>query len=108
MSLTKDTEKAFKIIYCEYRRLRKSGFAKQDAQKFDDGKIPEISAFSNWLAPDIDSAIKELKSSDYLKEDIIGDITITDEGIKYMENKPKEFFNDLSALFDLASLFLPF
>lgn len=106
MSLTKDTEKVFKIIYCEYRRLRKAGFTKQDSREFEYAKLPKIPAFSNWLKPDIDTAIEELQSSGYIKKNILDDIVITDEGIKYMENKPKEFFGDLSNLFDLVSIFV--
>lgn len=33
-----------------------------------------------------------------------GDIELTNAGIKYMENKPKEFFEDLSKLFDLVAI----
>lgn len=106
MSLTKDSEKAFKIIYCEYKRLRKAGFSKSDARQFEDGSIYKISAFSEWLRPDIKSAIEELESANFISENILGDITITDCGIKYMEDKPREFFNDLSGLFNLVSLFL--
>lgn len=104
MSLTKDTEKAFKIIYCEYKSLRKKGFTKPDSAKFKD--IKDISAFSDWLSPDINASIDELRKEKYIKENILGHVTITDEGIKYMENKPKEFFNDISSLFNIASLFV--
>lgn len=102
MSLTKDTEKAFKIIYCEYKSLRKKGFTKEDSRVFKN--INDISAFSSWLNPDIDSAIKELLSCKYISKNIIGVIKITDDGLKYMENKPKEFFNDISKFFDLISI----
>lgn len=105
MSLTKDTEKAFKIIYCEYRRLRKAGFTKEDSRLFKGG-VRNISAFADWLRPDVDSAVRELRSAGFLKDNILGDVTITDEGIIYMENKPREFFNELSGLFDLISLFV--
>lgn len=106
MALTKDSEKAFKIIYCEYKHRRKSGFTKADSIQFEDGSISKLKCFSDWLRPDIESAIEELVSSGCLKEDILGNISITNNGISYMENKPKDFFNDLSNLFDLASIFL--
>lgn len=105
MSLTRDSEKAFKIIFCEYKRLRKAGFTKDDSRQFKSGSIYKIDAFSNWLRPDIDSALREIESAGFIKENIIGDITISNEGIKYMEDKPKEFFGELSGLFDLVSLF---
>ena len=63
-----------------------------------------ISAFSSWLSPDIDSAINELLSCKYISKNILGIIKITDEGLKYMENKPREFFNDISKFFDLITI----
>lgn len=107
MNLTKETERAFKIIYCEYRRLRKAGFTKRDSVTFKSGAIQKIPAFSDWNKLDILSAVSELKSVGYLKANILGDISITDNAIKYMENKPREFFNDISSLFDLVSIFIP-
>lgn len=104
MNLTKDTEKAFKIIFCEYKSLRKKGFTKDNSRVFKN--ISEISAFSSWLRPDIESAIHELLSCKYISEDILGVVKITDEGLKYMENKPREFFEDVSKLFNLASIFI--
>lgn len=104
--MTKDTEKAFKIIYCEYKRLRKAGYSKKDAMEFNGNSVYKIPAFSKWLRPDIDCALEELIEPKYLKEDVTGDISITSDGIEYMENKPKEFFNDLSGLFDIVGLFL--
>lgn len=105
MELTKDSLKAFKIIYCEFKKRRKAGFTKEDSRLFCDGEIDSLPSFSNWLKPDISSAIQELKSAQFVKENILGDITLTDAGIIFMENKPKEFFDDLKTLFDIVSLF---
>ncbi len=106
MTLTSDTAKAFKTLFCEYKSLRKKGFTKEDSRKFTRASIYEIPAFSDWLHPDIDCALDELRKSGCIKCDITGKITISDEGIKYMEAQPKEFFKELSHLFDLASLFV--
>lgn len=106
MEITKDALKAFKIIYCEFKRRRKAGFTKIDSLTFSDGELESLPAFSKWLKPDIQTAFEELKSAKYLKEDIIGNIKITDSGLLFMENKPKEFFNDLTNLFDIVSLFI--
>jgi len=106
MQITSDTLKAFKIIYCEYRRRRKAGFTKSDSLKFPDGSIESLPAFSSWLRPDIESAIDELLSKGLLKQDILGNNKLTDAGIIYMENKPKEFFNDVATLFDIVSIFM--
>lgn len=104
--LTNETENAFKIIFCEYKRLRKAGFTKEDSLVFKDSSIYEIPAFSEWLRPDIDSAIMELKTAGFIKLNILDDVSLTSEGIIYMENKPREFFNNLSGLFDLFSIFV--
>lgn len=104
MSLTKETEKAFKIIFCEYKRLRKAGFTKEDSLTFEDEVLYNLPAFSDWLKPDINCAIKELCSSDFLQENIWGEIPITSSGIKYMEEMPQNFFKELSNLFDLVAI----
>ena len=106
MELSNETLMAFKIIYCEYKRRRSVGFTKPDSIKFTDGEVYQIAAFKKWLQPDIDYAIHELETSKYLKENILGDIQITETGISYMESKPRQFFEDLSKLFDLASIFI--
>ena len=104
--MTKETEKAFKILYCEYKRRRKAGSSKATAMEFEDGTITTISAFQKWLPEDVRYALQELKAVGYVKIDIIGDVTLTESGIEFMENKPKEFFSDLTGLFDLVTLFV--
>lgn len=106
MALTKDTEKAFKIIFCEYKRLRKAGYSKTDSIEFKDNTLYKIPAFHDWNRLDIKTALSELKEAKYISENIIGDLKITKDGIEYMESKPKEFFEDIKTLFDLASLFI--
>ena len=104
--MTKETEKAFKILYCEYKRRRKSGASKREAIFFEDGSIGRIEAFSKWQADDINYAMQELKSAGFVKLFIYGDTELTEAGIEFMENKPKEFFNGLSPFFDLVGLFV--
>lgn len=104
--MTKETEKAFKILYCEYKRRRKSGCSKSTAMEFEDGSIQKLTAFKSWLADDIVYALQELKTAGYVKIFIYGDCTLTEFGLEFMENKPKEFFAELSSLFDLVGLFI--
>lgn len=104
MSITKETEKAFKIIFCEYKRLRKLGYAKEDSLTFEDEVLYNLPAFSNWPKSDINLAVKELVSVGFAKENICGDITITPVGVKYMEEKPQKFFEELSNVFDLIKI----
>lgn len=103
--MTKETEKAFKILYCEYKHRRKSGCSKATAMEFEDGTIQKMSAFRKWLPEDISYALQELKAAGYVKLFIYGDCTLTEAGLEFMENKPKEFFSELGGLFDLVGLF---
>ena len=103
--MTKETEKAFKILYCEYKRRRKAGTPKATAMEFEDGVIEKINAFEKWLPDDIRYALQELKTAGYLKIDILGNVELTETGLEFMEDKPKEFFNGLSGFFDLIGLF---
>lgn len=103
--MTKDTEKAFVIIYSEYLRRRRYGTAKNQAVRFEDSKIRAIDAFSNWDSEDISYSLQELKQGGYIDVDIIGDVELLKEGIQYMENKPNEYFNTFSNIIkDLLSL----
>lgn len=105
-NITSDSMKCFKIIYCEYKLRRKKGFSKADSIVFEAGQIQTLKSFSDWLRPDIDSALSELVNNKFVSEDVTGRHKLTDGGILYMESKPKEFFNDLKTLFDIASIFI--
>ena len=102
--MTKETEKAFKILFCEYKRRRKSGLPKQDAVCFEDAAISGIGAFSEWLSADIGYAMQELKCANFVNINIWGDVELLESGIEFMENKPKEFFKSLAGFFDLGAI----
>lgn len=104
MELSRDTEKAFKILFCEYKRRRKTGESKSDSLCFEDYSYYKISAFSSWLRSDIDSAIQELNRVGFLRLDILDNVFLTEKGIIYMEEKPIKFFNDLIGIFDISSI----
>lgn len=104
--MTRETEKAFKILYCEYKRRRKAGTPIYSAVSFEDGIIPRLKAFKDWIPADIEYALSELRKSGYIKEDIVGDVTLLEAGLEYMEPKPRDFFDDLKRLFDLVGLFV--
>lgn len=109
--MTKDTEKAFVIVYSEYLRRRSFGTAKCEAVRFDDSKIRAIDGFSKWNPADINYCLHELKNLGYIKMDIIGNVTLTEAGIEFMENKPKEYFTNFTGavkdLLTLIAAFLP-
>lgn len=102
--MTKETEKAFKILYCEYKRRRKNGLSKQESVSFEDASICNIDAFSDWLPADVTYAMLELKKSGFISMNILGDIELLESGIEFMEAKPKDFFNGLAKFFDLSSI----
>ena len=90
--MTKDTEKAFVIIYSEYLRRRSFGTAKNQAVRFESEKLRAIEAFSNWIPEDIRYCLQELRKIGFVKIDIIGDVTLQELGIEYIESKPREYF----------------
>lgn len=103
--MTKDTEKAFVIIYSEYLRRRSFGTAKSQAIRFEDSKLRAIDAFSNWDSEDIRYSLQELKKDGYIDMNILGDVEIKKDGIQYMEDKPNEYFNAFANVIkDLISL----
>lgn len=107
--MTRDTEKAFVILYSEYLRRRSFGTAKNQAVRFEDAKLRKIDAFSNWHPSDIQYSLLELQQIGYIKMDICGDAEILKDGIEYMENKPNEYFavfaNIIKDLISLVSAF---
>ena len=109
--MTKDTERAFVIIYSEYLRRRSFGTAKNQAVRFESAKLYAIDAFSEWNPEDIRYCLQELRKLNYIKMDIIGDVTLQEHGIEYMENKPMEYFSSFAGivkgLAELIAAFLP-
>lgn len=104
--MTKETEKVLKILYCEFKRRRKSGCSKPTAMHFENGSIPKMDAFQNWLPEDISYALQELKTSGFVGSDICGNVTLTETAVEFMQEKPKEFFDGLSSFFDLVGIFI--
>ena len=107
--MTKDTELAFVIIFSEYKRRRSFGTAKYEAVRFESNKLKAIDAFSNWHTEDIRYSLQELKKLGYVNLDILGDMTLQESGIEYMENKPSEYFKGFSNIIgDILSLIAAF
>lgn len=107
--MTKDTEKAFVIIYSEYLRRRKFGTSKTQALRFEYTKILSIEAFSSWDAEDIRYSLRELKKLGHIQMDIFGEVQLSQDGIQYMESRPREYFQPFAgAITDLLSLVAAF
>ena len=107
--MTKDTEKALVVLYCEYKRRLRRGISKRDAIEFEDTKITHIDAFLDWNKSDITFALNQLHSYGYVKLNIWGDAQLTEDGIAYIENKPKEYFDAFVGIVkDILSLITAF
>lgn len=108
--MTRETEKAFIIIYSEYLRRRSFGTAKSQATYFENAKLKNIDAFSLWNSDDIRSSIDELVQIGFVKMDIVGGVQLMNPGIEYMEQKPKEYFSAFAGVVkgiaELISMFL--
>lgn len=90
--MTRETEKAFVIIYSEYLRRRSYKTVKCEAIRFDLPKVMAIEAFSCWNPEDIRYCLRELHKLGYVSIDIFGNVELQEIGIAYMESKPKEYF----------------
>ena len=93
--MSKDTEKAFVILYCEYKRLRKAGYSKVDAIEFCGQDVYQLSAFHKWNKSDIHLALNELNALGFVKTNICDDISLTPSGIEFMEQKPSGYFKQI-------------
>lgn len=94
--MTKDTENALVILYCEYKRRIDCGTPKADAVFFEEAKMRKIDAFSNWNYADVSYAMQKLRAAGYVQINICDDITLTETAIEFMESRPKEFFDQFS------------
>lgn len=102
--LTKDADKLICCIYKEYLEKRKSGIPKKQAKEFDGSFYRNIKALSSWNSSDISDTLRELHDKKFIFEDIIGNISINDSAIIYMENR---FKNGLNEITDFISKFIP-
>ena len=103
--VTKETERAFVILYAEYLRRRKYGIAKPDAAYFEESKANAIEGFADWNSQDIAYCFQELSKAGYVKMNIVGDVTLQERGIEYMESKPKDYFSAFAGIVkDLLAL----
>nr|DAH40290.1 MAG TPA: ribonuclease R [Bacteriophage sp.] len=104
MQLTKDADKMICRIYATYLQLRKNGVPKSKARKFEENYFSKNDAFSSWSPSDCDSTLAELQRAGLVKTDILGDFTLTDSAIIYMENR---FVNGLKEVIEYVTKFIP-
>ena len=103
--MTKETEKALIIIYCQYKKRLGYGTNEEDARYFEDAKLRNIDNFSDWSPSKLKLSIQQLKKEGYIFMNIWDDIRLLDKGIEYVESKPKEYFDIfINAISGLASV----
>lgn len=101
IELTKDAQKLVALLYKEYLNRRKSGISKADAKEFD---LSEIYSLTDESPVDVSETIQEIKSVYPLKEDIVGNVTLSDSIISHMENR---FKNGLVDVLSFLAQFIP-
>lgn len=104
--MTRETETAFKILYCEYKRRRSYGTSKAEAMRFEQAKLQKIDAYSEWNPEDLRYALHELRKIKAVRIDILGNVELTESGIEYMEDKPIQYFETVSKFFNLLAIFI--
>lgn len=101
MELTSITTKFAVSLYKSYLERIKSDVPRSVAAEFNN---PSHSDFSDFSDDNIDYCLKELKNHKYIKEDILGNITLQPVFICDMENRFKsDLTKVLKFLADLAS-----
>lgn len=65
IELTKISEKALKILYCECRQIVRAGFSQSDAAELNGQNVYNLLAFSDWLCVDIEFAIDEFRNNKF-------------------------------------------
>lgn len=104
--LTKDADKVICCIYKEYLERRKSGMSKAESKEFDGNFYLNVKTLSKWNSADVSDTLQELHDKKYIKKNILGDFSLLDDSVVYMENR---FKNGLSEVMDfISSLPLPF
>lgn len=103
--VTRDTEKALIIIYCQYKKRLDLGTNEEAARYFEDAKLRSIENFSDWDYSKLKLSIQQLQRKGYIFVNIWDDVRLLDGGIEYIESKPKEYFDSfISAISGIASI----
>lgn len=97
ISITKDADKAICSIYREYLSRRDAGTEKKLAVEFKDPHAWPPSFSDGISLPDFKTALQELKRAGLISTSITGGFTLSDAGVKYMEDR---FPNGISQVLD--------
>lgn len=101
-NLTKNSNKLLGVMYKSYLKKRKSGISKSDANYFTSSRSIQEELMPSRCFEDVDDTCRELNRADMIDctwaDNTAWDISISDTGIYYMENRSR---NRLNKIIDL-------
>lgn len=107
MKLTKDSDRLICLLYKDYLERRKSGESKSIARTFGSSHDIHNRLVPDQIFDDVDDTCRELSRAGLLDcmwaDNIAYFVTISDDGIIYMENR---FKNGLMSVVDFLTKFI--
>lgn len=101
VKLTNDSEKLICIMYKNYLEKRKSGLTKSESNYFESSHVIHEGLLPEWSFDDVDDTCRELSRAGLISclwaDNIAVNISISDLGIVYMENRFKNGSNEAIA-----------
>lgn len=109
IQLSKDADYLICLIYKRYIEMRDNGISKSDAKTIGDSHDAHENIVPEWSFEDTDDTCRELINKGLLDnriyvDDICGYMSLSDDGIVYMENR---FKNGLKEITDFIAKFIP-
>ncbi len=109
VQLSRDADYLICLIYKNYLNLRNSGISKAKAKSLGDSPDINSNIVPKWSLEDTEDTCKELIRKGFLNNNPYihlrcGDMSLSDEGIIYMENR---FKNNIKELTDFITKFIP-
>lgn len=105
LGVTRDSEKLICYLYHCFLKKRKNNISKSEAKEFKDDFFQNDKKLAKIDHNDIDDMLCELAEHGHIKYDIIGNVTLTNSLIAYMENR---FKKGLADVWEILSDFIPF
>ena len=109
IQLSKDADYLICLIYKRYIEMRNNGISKSDAKTIGDSHDAHENIVPEWSFEDTDDTCRELINKGLLDnriyvDDICGYMSLSDDGIVYMENR---LGNKISKIIDYISKLKP-
>lgn len=95
IELTRDSAVLLSEMYDDFKNRRKSGSSREEARRFLPFFWKDMKKLSNYTDEDIRACIQELKRKGIVEADILGNATLTDDGISFSELKLKRFLKEV-------------